>query len=224
MAFDANAELLESRALTSMMQYLSVFGSKAYWILHSPTMPICLITFKAVDLNLKYSRFDSVCDGATTIESPVCTPNGSKFSILQTVMQLSRTSRTTCVRQSMRLLSIRRGLVVDFEPRRITRSKDADAAPRTRPPSSPAGPDQSRSASSSRTRPPRLSPVWNIYNITKLPLYVHETRRLSCDRHRRDVASRGRHRRDPGKFKFIFHAESHRQISQFSIIFGEAGS
>ena len=94
--------------------------------------------------------------------------------------------------------------------------------PRTRPPSSPAGPGRLKFVSSSRSRPPRLSPVWNRYNITKLPLYVHETRRLSCDRHRRDVASRGRHRRDHVRFKFIFHAESHRQIPQFGIIFREA--
>ena len=107
-------------------------------MLHSPTIPMWRMTFKAVDRNLKYlrgtkllskrrrpfplaeldcsravpskyvapdgleisarppgSRFDSVCDGATTMESPVCTPSGSKFSMLQTVMQLSRTSRTT---------------------------------------------------------------------------------------------------------------------------------
>ena len=37
----------------------------------------------------------SVCDGATTIESPVWIPIGSMFSMLHTVMQLSRASRTT---------------------------------------------------------------------------------------------------------------------------------
>ena len=30
---------------------------------------MCLITFRAVLRNLKYSRFDSVCDGATTIDA-----------------------------------------------------------------------------------------------------------------------------------------------------------
>ena len=38
---------------------------------------------------------DSVWLGATTIESPVCTPMGSKFSMLQTVMQVSAPSRMT---------------------------------------------------------------------------------------------------------------------------------
>ena len=42
-----------------------------------------------------YSWSVSVCDGATTMESPVWTPTGSKFSMLQTVMQLSWPSRMT---------------------------------------------------------------------------------------------------------------------------------
>ncbi len=37
----------------------------------------------------------SVCVGATTIDSPVWMPIGSKFSMAQTVMQLSSASRTT---------------------------------------------------------------------------------------------------------------------------------
>ena len=38
---------------------------------------------------------ERVCDGATTMLSPVCMPRGSRFSMLQTVMQLSKLSRTT---------------------------------------------------------------------------------------------------------------------------------
>ena len=41
-----------------------------------------------------------VCAGATVIESPVCTPIGSKFSIEQTIMQLSALSRTTSISYS----------------------------------------------------------------------------------------------------------------------------
>merc|ERR1719238_705650 len=77
------------------MQYSSDSGCKAYWMLHSPTIPKCRTTRNAADLSMWYSSLDSVCDGAMTIESPVCTPNGSKFSMLQTVMQLSSWSRTT---------------------------------------------------------------------------------------------------------------------------------
>ena len=41
-----------------------------------------------------YSSLVKVWDGATTMESPVWIPIGSKFSMLQTAMQLSRPSRT----------------------------------------------------------------------------------------------------------------------------------
>ncbi len=47
-----------------------------------------------------YSLSVSVCAGATVIESPVCTPMGSKFSIEQTMMQLSLRSRTTSISNS----------------------------------------------------------------------------------------------------------------------------
>ncbi len=42
-----------------------------------------------------YSPFVRVCCGATVMESPVCTPIGSKFSIEQTTMTLSALSRMT---------------------------------------------------------------------------------------------------------------------------------
>ncbi len=42
-----------------------------------------------------YSTSVRVCAGATVIESPVCTPMASKFSIEQTMMTLSEASRTT---------------------------------------------------------------------------------------------------------------------------------
>jgi hypothetical protein len=47
-----------------------------------------------------YSLSVRVCAGATVIESPVCTPIGSRFSIEQTMMQLSRRSRTTSISNS----------------------------------------------------------------------------------------------------------------------------
>ena len=42
-----------------------------------------------------YSTSLSVWAGATVMESPVCTPMGSKFSMEQTMMTLSEPSRTT---------------------------------------------------------------------------------------------------------------------------------
>ncbi|KAG1386677.1 hypothetical protein G6F58_013788 [Rhizopus delemar] len=47
-----------------------------------------------------YSLSVRVCAGATVIESPVCTPIGSRFSLEQTMMQLSALSRTTSISNS----------------------------------------------------------------------------------------------------------------------------
>mmetsp|Transcript_34673 Transcript_34673/g.114873 ORF Transcript_34673/g.114873 Transcript_34673/m.114873 type:complete len:217 (-) Transcript_34673:1588-2238(-) len=74
-------------------------------MLHSPTMPRWRTTLIAVVRSMWYSSSVSVCEGAITIDSPVCTPSGSKFSMLQTVMQLSATSRTTSYSTSFHPLS-----------------------------------------------------------------------------------------------------------------------
>jgi hypothetical protein len=61
-----------------------------------------------------YSLSVSVSAGATVIESPVWTPIGSRFSIEQTMMQLSALSRTTSISYSFQpstLSSIRTSLV-----------------------------------------------------------------------------------------------------------------
>ena len=47
-----------------------------------------------------YSLSVKVCAGATVIESPVCTPMGSRFSMEQMMMQLSAESRTTSISYS----------------------------------------------------------------------------------------------------------------------------
>ena len=54
-----------------------------------------------------YSLSVIVCDGATTIESPVWTPIGSMFSMLQTVMQVSAPSRITSHSSSFHPLRLR---------------------------------------------------------------------------------------------------------------------
>ena len=59
-AFEAKAELLDKRALTSMMKYSSEVGLSAYWMLHSPMIPKWFITFMDVRLSMWYSSFDSV--------------------------------------------------------------------------------------------------------------------------------------------------------------------
>ena len=51
--------------------------------------------FSAESRSIWYSRLVSVWLGATTIESPVCTPTGSIFSMLQMAMAVSLLSRIT---------------------------------------------------------------------------------------------------------------------------------
>src|SRR5229473_2291360 len=57
--------------------------------------PISRITAIAASRMAWYSRSVSVWAGATVMESPVCTPMGSKFSIEQMMMTLSFRSRIT---------------------------------------------------------------------------------------------------------------------------------
>jgi hypothetical protein len=57
--------------------------------------PISRITAIEASRMAWYSRSVSVCAGATVMESPVCTPMGSKFSIEQMMMTLSLVSRIT---------------------------------------------------------------------------------------------------------------------------------
>mmetsp|Transcript_12334 Transcript_12334/g.25098 ORF Transcript_12334/g.25098 Transcript_12334/m.25098 type:complete len:270 (+) Transcript_12334:2656-3465(+) len=78
-----------------MMEYSIDLGLSEYWMLHSPTMPRWRTTLVAVSRSMWYSSLERVCEGEMTTESPVCTPMGSKFSMLHTVMQLSAASRTT---------------------------------------------------------------------------------------------------------------------------------
>ena len=47
-----------------------------------------------------YSTSDSVWAGATVMESPVCTPMGSRFSIEHTITTLSARSRMTSISNS----------------------------------------------------------------------------------------------------------------------------
>jgi len=45
-AFEARADERERRAFTSMIQYSTECGFKAYWILHSPMMPKWRTTYE----------------------------------------------------------------------------------------------------------------------------------------------------------------------------------
>ena len=75
---------------------LPVFGSTENCTFAPPvSTPISVMTARAASRRRWYSRSVSVIAGATVIESPVCTPIGSMFSIEQTTMKLSARSRMT---------------------------------------------------------------------------------------------------------------------------------
>ena len=60
-----------------------------------PSIFNAVIIFNADERNIWYSLSPNVWLGATTILSPVCTPTGSTFSMLHTVMQFPALSRIT---------------------------------------------------------------------------------------------------------------------------------
>ena len=71
-------------------------GSTANWMFDPPvSTPTRRMQAKASSRMAWYSTSDSVWAGATVMESPVCTPMGSRFSIEQTTTQLSARSRMT---------------------------------------------------------------------------------------------------------------------------------
>ncbi len=88
-------------------------------MLHSPITPRCRMVLMATVRSNWYSSLVSVCDGATTMLSPVCTPMGSKFSMLHTVMQLSMRSRTT-------------SYSISFQPARYSSTRTCGARARAR--------------------------------------------------------------------------------------------
>ena len=95
-ALDASAEERETRGFISMITISPVSGWTANWMLLPPvSTPISRMMRRAALRMIWYSLSVSVCAGATVIESPVCTPIGSKFSIEQTTTTLSARSRIT---------------------------------------------------------------------------------------------------------------------------------
>ncbi len=96
MAFDASALDRETRGFISITTIRPSSGLTANWMLQPPvSTPTSRITPIAMSRSRWYSRSVSVIAGATVIESPVCTPIGSTFSIEQTITTLSAVSRIT---------------------------------------------------------------------------------------------------------------------------------
>jgi len=84
-ALEASAEERETRGFISITTIRPVPGWTANWMFEPPvSTPTSRMTANAASRIIWYSLSVSVCCGATVIESPVCTPSGSMFSIEQT--------------------------------------------------------------------------------------------------------------------------------------------
>ena len=102
----ASAEERETRGFISITVMRPFFGLIENCTFEPPvSTPISRrIAIDALRINW-YSLSESVCAGATVIESPVWMPIGSRFSIEQTMMQLSARSRTTSISNSFQPIS-----------------------------------------------------------------------------------------------------------------------
>jgi hypothetical protein len=95
-AFEASALERDTRGFISMTTTSPVAGSTANWMLEPPvSTPMRRMQRNDQSRSSWYSTSVSVCAGATVMESPVCTPMGSRFSIEHTTTQLSAVSRIT---------------------------------------------------------------------------------------------------------------------------------
>jgi hypothetical protein len=98
---EASAEERETRGFISMTTMRPSFGLIENCTLEPPvSTPISRSTASEALRMIWYSLSVSVWAGATVMESPVCTPMGSRFSIEQMMMQLSALSRTTSISYS----------------------------------------------------------------------------------------------------------------------------
>ena len=105
-AFDASADERDTRGFISITTMRPSFGLTANCTFEPPvSTPISRSTSSAALRMIWYSLSVRVWAGATVIESPVCTPIGSRFSIEQTMMQLSLRSRTTSISNSFQPIS-----------------------------------------------------------------------------------------------------------------------
>ena len=100
-ALEASADERDTRGFISITTMRPSAGLIENCTLEPPvSTPISRSTASEALRRIWYSLSVSVCAGATVMESPVCTPMGSRFSIEQTMMQLSALSRTTSISYS----------------------------------------------------------------------------------------------------------------------------
>ena len=100
-AFDASAEDRLTRGFISITTMRPSAGLTANCTFDPPvSTPISRSTAIEALRMIWYSLSVSVRAGATVMLSPVWTPIGSRFSMAQTMMQLSAPSRTTSISYS----------------------------------------------------------------------------------------------------------------------------
>ncbi len=96
MALLASAELRDTRGFISMTTISPVCGCTANCTFEPPvSTPMRRMHANAASRMSWYSTSVRVCTGATVIDSPVCTPIGSRFSMEQMTTTLSAWSRIT---------------------------------------------------------------------------------------------------------------------------------
>ena len=95
-AFEASADERDTRGFISMTTRSPFSGLTANCTFEPPvSTPTRRMHANAASRISWYSTSDSVMAGATVMESPVCTPIGSTFSMEQMMTQLSARSRIT---------------------------------------------------------------------------------------------------------------------------------
>ena len=95
-ALEASADERETRGFISITTRRPSLGLTANWMFEPPvSTPTSRMMRRASSRISWYSRSLRVWAGATVIESPVCTPMASKFSIEQMTTKLSARSRMT---------------------------------------------------------------------------------------------------------------------------------
>ncbi len=141
-ALEARAEERETRGFISMTMTRPSTGFTANWMLQPPvSTPTSRMIAMPTSRSTWYSRSVSVMAGATVMESPVCTPMGSKFSMEQTTTTLSFLSRISSSSYS-------------FQPRMDSSRSTSVVGERARP-----WPAMRRSSSSSWAKPEPAPPM-----------------------------------------------------------------
>ena len=140
-AFEASADERDTLGFISMTMTRPVPGWTANWMLQPPvSTPTSRMTAMPMSRRRCSSRSVRVRAGATVIESPVCTPTGSTFSMEHTTTTLSALSRMSSSSYSFhpRIDSSRStSVVIDAAspwPAILSRSSGVRAKPEPRPP------------------------------------------------------------------------------------------